>query len=339
MAEKRTDVASLGEFGLIEKLTSGFDLLHKTTVTGIGDDAAVLALGGDGAYTLLTTDLLLEGIHFDLTYFPLKHLGYKAVVVGIEDIYALNGTPRALTLALGVSSKMSVEALEQLYAGVRAACEEYDVDLVGGDTTPSLTGLTIGVSVVGEVAPERIVRRNGAQQNDLVCITGDVGAAYLGLHLLEREKRAFEGHPAPQPQFEGYEYLLGRQLHPHARRDIVEALAAEDIVPTSMIDLSDGLASDVLHICDRSACGVRIYLDRLPIAAESYRMAEELHIDPVVAALNGGDDHELLFTVPLALQERIMRLGGVEVIGHITPQTTGAYLVLPDGTETEIRRV
>ena len=333
----RTEIAELGEFGLIQELTAPFTAKNPDTIMGPGDDAAVL-LPCDSCqeYTLLTTDLLLEGIHFDLTYFPLKHLGYKAVVIGCSDIYAMNGTPHQMTLSLGVSAKFSVEQLRELYKGVRTACDDYGIDLVGGDTSASLTGLTLSVTVTGRVARDKIVYRHGAKLNDLICITGDLGAAYMGLHLLEREKRALKGVKDPHPHFEGYEYLLRRQLKPSARREVIEELTAAGIVPTAMIDLSDGLASDLLHICKQSHCGARIYLDRLPIARETYQLADELHADPVVAALNGGDDHELLFTVPLSLQEQIMRVGGIDIIGHITAEETGVALTTPDGSDIAI---
>lgn len=335
--KKRTEISTLGEFGLINELTKDLKMVNKSTVLGVGDDAAVLEpCADDKQYMLLSSDLLLEGINFDLTYFPLKHLGYKSVVVGISDILAMNGTPRQLTISLGISTRFSIEDIKELYMGIEKACEEYGVDLVGGDTTSSLTGLTISVSAVGSVDKDKISYRRGAQTNDLICITGDLGAAYMGLHLLEREKLALKEHPDPQPKFEGYEYLLERQLKPQARKDIIDALAAASIVPTSMIDLSDGLASDLLHICKSSHCGARIYLDRMPIAKETYAMAEELNSDPVVAALNGGDDYELLFTVPLSLQEQIFRLGGIDVIGHITAENTGVALVTPDDKEIEI---
>jgi thiamine-monophosphate kinase len=334
---KRTEIAELGEFGLIDRLTGGIEPANPTTIKGAGDDAAVIDLGG-GDLVLLSTDMLLEGINFDLTYFPFRHLGYKAVTIGASDILAMNGTPTQITIALGVSAKLSVEDLEEFYAGAQLACGELGCDIVGGDTTASVTGLAIAVSVVGTVARDRIVYRGGARENDLVCITRDLGAAYLGLHLLEREKRSLADVANPEPQFKGYEYLLERQLRPRARKDVVDALAAEGIVPTSMIDISDGLASDLLQICKSSACGARIYLDRLPIARESYALAEELHIDPVVAALNGGDDNELLFTVPLGMQERVAGLGlGIEIIGHITPSGTGAALTTPDGSDIPLK--
>lgn len=331
-AKKRTEIAELGEFGLIERVTGGFSVHNKSTVSGPGDDAAVID-AGNGNYKLLSTDMMLEGVNFDLVYFPLKHLGYKAVVIGCSDILAMNGTPEQVTIGLGISSKFSVEQIEEFYEGVRSACDDLEVDLAGGDTTASVNGLVISVSALGHVAADKVVYRSGAQENDLVCITGDLGAAYMGLHLLEREKRAFAGVESPQPQFDGYEYILRRQLKPSARRDIIELLAEAGLVPTSMIDLSDGLASDLLQVCRASDCGARIYLDRIPIARETHAMAQELHADPVVAALNGGDDHELLFTVPLAAREDITKIGGIDIIGHITPAGTGALLVTPDGSE------
>ncbi|MDR2883047.1 MAG: thiamine-phosphate kinase [Alistipes sp.] len=334
----RTEIAELGEFGLIDRLTKDITATNPATVKGVGDDAAVMDFGAGDTLVLLSSDMLLEGVDFDLTWFPLRHLGYKAVTVGASDILAMNGTPTQLTLSLGISAKLSVEDLEELYAGARAACGELGCDLAGGDTTASVTGLAIAVSVVGTVPRDRIAWRGGASENDLVCITRDLGAAYLGLHLLERERRALAEVENPRPQFEGYEYLLERQLRPRARKDVIDALAAEGILPTAMIDISDGLASDLLQICKSSGCGARVYLDRLPIARESHALAEELHIDPVVAALNGGDDHELLFTVPLGMRERVARLGlGVEIVGHITPAPAGAALVTPDGSNVPLR--
>ena len=284
-----------------------------------------------------TTDLLTEGVDFDLTYFPLRHLGYKAVTVGVSDILAMNARPEQLLLSIGVSAKISVEALDDLYEGVKFACRELGVDFVGGDTRASLTGLTLHVTVLGRVDRDRMVRRDGARINDLICITGNLGAAYMGLRLLEREKRVLSDVKNPEPQFGGYEYLLERYLKPRARKDIVDALREEGIVPTSMIDLSDGLASDLMQICKASKCGARIYLERIPIAKQTTAFAEEIHADPVVAALNGGEDHELLFTVPLSMQEKIMQLGMVDVIGHITAENTGAYLVTPDGSDIRLK--
>lgn len=332
--EKRTEIADIGEFALIDALAIDIQTKNTSTIMGVGDDAAVIDDCSDsGNYSLLTSDLLLEGVDFDLTYFPLKHLGYKAVVVACSDIYAMNGTPRQLTVSIGLSAKFSVEQVTELYSGIKAACMEYGVDLVGGDTSASVNGLVLGISVRGVVEKKRVAYRSGAQLNDLICITGDLGAAYMGLKLLEREKRVLDGHTNPQPMFEGFEYLLRKQLKPLARMDIVEALRSADIVPTAMIDISDGLSSDLLQICKSSKCGARIYLDRLPIAKETYTLCEQMNLDPVVAALNGGDDHQLLFTVPLLLQEQIMRLGGIDVIGHITLFNTGASLVTPDGSD------
>ncbi len=332
--KKRTEIAEIGKFGLIERICSRVEPQNASTVKGCGDDAAVIDAGD--RYVLLSTELLLEGVHFDLTYYPLQHLGYKAVVAGISDILAMNGTPRQVELALGIPARFSVEMVDQLYDGIQAACDRYRTDLAGGDTTASVNGLAIGVTAAGDVAKDRIAYRSGAKPNDLICLSGDLGAAYMGLHLLEREKRACDGQPDPKPQFEGHEYILGRQLKPEARADIVERLAEAGIVPTSMIDITDGLASETLHLCKSSGCGARIYLDRLPIARQTHDMAEELHADPVVAALNGGQDYELLFTVPLSKQQEIFALG-VDVIGHVTAAGTGAMLVTPDGSEIALK--
>ena len=334
--KKRTEIAELGEFGLIDELTKGFQPKNKSSLKGVGDDAAVIAAGRDDA-VVVTTDTLLEGIDFDLTYFPLKHLGYKVVTVGVSDVLAMNAVPEQITISLGVSSKMSVEALKDLYEGVEFACNEMNIDLVGGDTSASMTGLVINITTIGRAKRKALSYRSGAQFNDLICITGSLGAAYMGLQLLEREKRVLRDVEKPEPQFGGYEYLLQSYLKPRARKDIIDVLAEEKIVPTSMIDISDGLASEVLQICKASKCGARIYLDRIPIAKQTTALAEEMHLDPVVAALNGGEDYELMFTVPLAMQEQVMRLGLVDVVGHITRETTGAYLVTPDGSDIKLR--
>lgn len=337
MAEKkRTEIAELGEFGLIDREVSKFQKKNATTLTGAGDDAAVLD-AGDGNVLLVSTDAMLEGIDFDLTYFPMKHLGYKAVTVGVSDILAMNALPEQIMLSLGISSKLSVEALDDFYEGVEFACRELGVDMVGGDTRASLTGFVIGITAVGRAKRDRVVYRSGAKLNDLICITGNLGAAYMGLHLLEREKRVLSDVKDPEPKFAGYEYLLEKYLKPRARKDIIESLAEDGILPTSMIDISDGLASDLMQICKASKCGARIYLERIPIAKQTSAMAEELHADPVVAALNGGEDHELLFTVPLAMQEQVMRMGGIDVIGHVTAENTGAYLVTPDGSDIRLK--
>lgn len=319
----------MGEFGLIDRLTKGLGRRNASTLTAAGDDAAVIDLGD--RVMLLTTDMLTEGIDFDLSYFPLKHLGYKAVVRGINDILAMNAKPEQLVVSLGVSAKISVEALDTLYEGMECAAKELGVDIVGGDTTASMNGLVINISAVGFARREDVVYRAGAREHDLICITSNLGAAYMGLHLLEREKRVLKDIDNPEPKFEGYEYLLERYLKPRARVNVLDALREEGIRPTAMIDLSDGLASDLRQLCRSSQCGARIYLERIPIARQTSDLAEEMHIDPVIAALNGGEDHELLFTVPLDKQEAVMRLGLVDVIGHITKEESGVILVTPDG--------
>lgn len=334
--KKRTEIAELGEFGLIDRLTHSFAQGNPSTVAGVGDDAAVIA-PDEGDVVLCSTDTMFEGVDFDLTYFPLKHLGYKAVTSGVSDILAMNGTPEQITVSLGVSSKLSVEALEDLYEGISFACREQHIDLVGGDTKASMTGLVLGITAIGSAKKKQVVYRSGARKHDLICITGNLGAAYMGLRLLEREKRVLEDVAHPEPQFGGYEYLLEKYLKPRPRTDIIETLAAEGIVPTSMIDLSDGLASDLMQICKASKCGAQIYLERIPIAKQTSALAEEMHTDPVVAALNGGQDFELLFTVPLSMQEQVMRLGLVDVIGHITDESAGCFLVTPDGSEIRLK--
>lgn len=332
---KRTEIATLGEFRLIERLTADMKPMNASTCKGVGDDAAVLSYSGKS--TLVTTDLLLEGVHFDLTYVPLKHLGYKSAVVNFSDIYAMNGTPRQITVSLGVSKRFSVEDLEELYAGIRLACETYGVDLVGGDTSASMTGLTISITCIGEGIEGKIAYRDGAQENDLICVSGDLGAAYMGLQLLEREKRVFAEVRDFTPAFEGKEYLLERQLKPEARRDIVEALDKAGIVPTAMMDISDGLSSELLHICKQSNAGCRVYEDRIPIDYQTAVMAEELNMNLVTAALNGGEDYELLFTVPLAKHDVVSTMPGVKIIGHITAPLLGCCLVARDGSEITLR--
>jgi thiamine-monophosphate kinase len=324
-----TEIASLGEFGLIDRLTARLKQRNASTLLAAGDDAAVIDLGEEAM--LLTTDMLTEGIDFDLSYFPLKHLGYKAIVRGANDILAMNGRPEQAVVSLGISAKISVEALDELYEGMEAACAELGVDIVGGDTTASMNGLIINISVVGRAKKESVVYRSGAKEHDLICITSNLGAAYMGLHLLEREKRVLKDIANPEPKFAGHEYLLERYLKPRARQNVLKALEEQGIRPTSMIDLSDGLASDLRQICLASQCGARIYLERIPIARQTTELAEEMHIDPVIAALNGGEDHELMFTVPIDMQEKIMALGLVDVIGHITREEAGVILVTPDG--------
>lgn len=333
----RTEIATLGEFGLIRHLTEGLENRQPSTRYGVGDDAAVIACS-EGKQTLITTDLLLEGVHFDLTYVPLKHLGYKSAVVNFSDIYAMNGTPTQITVSLGVSKRFSVEEMEALYAGIRLACEEYGVDIVGGDTTSSMTGLTISITCLGEATPEQIVYRNGAHDTDLLCVSGDLGAAYMGLQLLEREKLVLKGGDQTiQPDFTGREYLLERQLKPEARRDIIRQLAEEQVKPTAMMDISDGLSSEVLHICTQSKVGCRLYEEHLPIDYQTAAMAEELNMNVTTCALNGGEDYELLFTVPLSAYDKVSQMDGIRVIGHITKPELGCALVTRDGQEFELK--
>ena len=331
----RTEISTLGEFGLIDHLTKNIILTQPTTKKGVGDDAAVI--DNSDKRTLVTTDLLLEGIHFDLTYVPLKHLGYKSAVVNFSDIYAMNGKPQQITVSLGISQRFSVEDLETFYAGVLLACEIYGVDLVGGDTTSSLTGFSISITCVGTADEEKIVYRNGAKDTDLIFVSGDLGAAYMGLQLLEREKAVFGGKADFQPDFSGKEYILERQLKPEARKDIVQFLSGQEIVPTAMIDISDGLSSDLLHICKQSNTGCRIFEERLPIDYQTAVMAETFHMNVTTAALNGGEDYELLFTVPLSLHEKVSALPGVHLLGHITKPEEGCYLVTRDGQEMELK--
>lgn len=336
--QNSTEISQLGEFGLIDRLTKDFPLKNESTHKGVGDDAAVLSFGDKEA--LVTTDLLLEGIHFDLRYVPLKHLGYKAAIVNFSDIYAMNGTPKQITVSLGISSRFTVEHIDELYAGIRLACEMYGVDLVGGDTSASVTGLVISITCLGEAKKEDIVYRDGAKPTDLICVSGDLGAAYMGLQLLERENQvaAQSGSKEPfQPDFAGKEYILERQLKPEARRDVVEQLRKEGIRPTSMMDVSDGLSSELLHICKASGVGCRVYEDRIPIDYQTAVMAEEFNMNLVTAAMNGGEDYELLFTVPLTDNEKIEKMQGVRMIGYITKPELGAALVTRDGAEMQIR--
>ena len=332
---KRTEIATLGEFGLIKHLTR--DIRHKNPSThkGIGDDAAVLQY--DHKQVLVTTDLLLEGIHFDLTYVPLKHLGYKSAVVNFSDIYAMNGQPKQLTLSLGISKRFSVEDLEEFYAGLQLACDVYGVDLVGGDTSASLTGLAISITCIGEGDTGKIVYRDGAKENDLICVSGDFGAAYMGLQLLEREKKVFTGDKDFQPAFEGREYLLERQLKPEARKDIIERLRKAGIQPTAMMDISDGLSSELMHICSQSKVGCRVYEEHIPIDYQTAVMAEEFNMNLTTCALNGGEDYELLFTVPIADHEKVADMEGVKLIGHITKPELGCALITRDGQEFELK--
>lgn len=335
---KLTDISSLGEFPFVKRLTKEIKLIHPETIKGVGDDAAVLA-PLEGMQTLVSTDLMLEGIHFDLTYTPLMHLGYKAAIRAISDIYAMNAAPRQLLVALGISKRFAVEHIEDLYAGMRLACDRHGVDLVGGDTTSSLTGLSIAVTALGQSAPELIVYRSGAKPTDLVCVTGDLGAAYMGLQLLEREKRVFSDMKEEDfaPDFAGREYILERQLRPDIRKGVLEVLHARGIVPTSMIDITAGLSSELLHIASESGVGMRIYEDRLPIDHETAAMAEEFNLNVTTVALNGGEDYEFLFTIPLGVMDQVKDIEGVRIIGHVTEGSIGSCLVVRDGTEIELR--
>ena len=332
--QNNTPIGNLGKYGLIDHISERFKSENKSTILGIGDDSAVIDSGKN--LTLITTDLLLEGIHFSLIYTPLKHLGYKAVIRAISDIYAMNGTPLQLLIALGISSRFSVEQIDEIYEGVDLACKKYKVDLTGGDTTSSLTGLSIGVTAIGSVDKESLVKRDGAKANDLVCVTGDLGASYMGLQLLERERRIFEQNKDVQPDLSGNDYVLGRQLKPEIPVDALEGLKEAGILPTSMIDITEGLASDLMQICKASRTGCRIFHKQIPIDYETSRLSEEFNLDPLIPALNGGDDFELLFTVPLDFYEKIKNIGSVKVIGHITEYGSGNYLVADNGTEIEI---
>lgn len=332
----RTDISKLGEFGLIKHLTEDIKPKNNTTRYGIGDDAAVLDF--KGYQTLVTSDILLEGIHFNLEYVPLKHLGYKAAVVNFSDICAMNGKPTQIIVSLGISKRFSVEDLEELYAGLRLACDLYGVDLVGGDTTSSMTGLTISVTCLGQAKKEDIVYRNGAKVNDLICCTGNLGAAYMGLQLLERERAVGETDPEKtQEAFAGKEYILERQLKPEARKDIVEALKKAGIKPTAMMDISDGLSSELLHICTQSGVGCSVYADKLPIDYQSAAMAEELNMDIVTCALNGGEDYELLFTIDQKDYEKIIPIEDVNIIGYIQKPELGCNLVGRNGEEIALK--
>jgi len=332
---QRTEISTLGEFGLIKHLTEKFKINNPSTLKGVGDDAAVLDY--KDKQVLVTTDLLLEGIHFDLVYTPLKHLGYKAAVVNFSDIYAMNGQPKQITVSIGVSKRFSVEDLTQIYDGIELACQHYGVDLVGGDTSASLTGLTISITCIGEGEKDKIVYRNGAKANDLICVSGDLGSAYMGLQLLEREKVVFTASAESQPDFEGKDYILQRQLKPEARRDIVQALAEKGIVPTAMMDISDGLSSELIHICTQSNAGCRIYEDKIPINYQAVVMAEELNMSIVTAALNGGEDYELLFTASIDDYEKIITMEGVGIVGHITKPELGLNLVGREGEEIALK--
>jgi len=335
MESRNTKVSELGEFGLIERLTKDIKIYNSSTLKGVGDDAAVIRCGGKTI--LLSTDMLTEGVHFNLMYVPLKHLGYKSVIVNLSDICAMNARPRQITVNLGLSNKFSVEALEELYSGIYQACENYGVDLVGGDTTSSLTGLTISVSVVGEADEEDIVYRSGARPGDLLCVSGDLGGAYMGLQLLERENEVFKVNNHMQPQLEGYDYILARQLRPEARADVVNTFEKLEIRPTSMIDISDGLSSEILHLCRNSETGCLLREEMVPIDNQTRQMAAELNINPLVAALNGGEDYELLFTLSPGDAEKIKNDPDFTIIGEMTEASEGANLVTTGGSKIQLQ--
>lgn len=336
MADTNTEISQLGEFGLIDKLTHDIKFKNRSTLKGVGDDCAVLRYDSENA-VLVSTDMLVEGVHFDLTYTPLKHLGYKAAVVNFSDLYAMNGTPRQITVSLAISRRFTIEHIQELYEGIKLACEIYNVDLVGGDTTTSRTGLVISITCLGDAPQNKIVYRSGAHDTDLICVSGDLGAAYMGLQLLEREKVASAGQKDFQPNFQGKEYIIERQLKPEARKDIIKELDKANIIPTSMIDISDGLSSEIMHICKQSNTGCRIYEDRIPIDYQTAIMSEELNMNLVTAAMNGGEDYELLFTVPLQYHDKIDKMNGIKIIGHITSEALGYALITRDGNEIELK--
>ncbi|MFN8322162.1 MAG: thiamine-phosphate kinase [Chitinophagales bacterium] len=333
--KKVTPISALGEFGLIERLTHGFETVNPSTIKTVGDDAAVI--DNSGKKTVVSTDLLVEGIHFDIMYTPLKHLGYKSVVVNLSDIYAMNATPKQVTVSLAISSRYTVEALEELYEGIKLACKNYQVDLVGGDTTSSLSGLIISVTAIGEASEEELVYRNGAKVGDLICVTGDLGGAYLGLQILEREKRIYLEHPGVQPELENADYLIGRQLKPEARKDVIHFFKEMNIKPTSMMDLSDGLSSDIFHICKQSGVGCDINEATVPVSEDAYNMALNFNLDPITCALNGGEDYELLFTIEPEDETKLNGEDTFSIIGQITAKENGCVLITRSGNRHQLK--
>lgn len=330
----RTPISDLGKYGLIDHITGMINIKNKTLVLGAGDDAAAIDYGDK--LTLVSTDMLLEGIHFNLVYTPLKHLGYKSVVRAVSDIYAMNGNPGQVFISLGISSRFNVEEIDEFFVGVNLGCKNYNVDLAGGDTTSSLTGLAICVTAVGSAGHGKLIRRSGAKPNDLVCVTGDFGAAYMGLQLLERERKVFENSGISQPELKGFEYIIGRQLKPEFPYSVLKKLESESVTPSAMTDVTEGLASDLLQICKSSGTGCRIFRNKIPVDSETAKMSEEFRIDPLIAALNGGEDYELLFTIPLEDFDKIRTIGSVKVIGHVTQEDYGRYLVTEEGEEIEL---
>ena len=328
-------LADLGEFGLIKRLNKDINIKNPSTVKGVGDDAAVLEY--KDKQVIVTTDILVEGVHFDLSYVPLKHLGYKSVVVNLSDVYAMNAVPKQITVTIAISNRFALEAVDELYKGIKLACETYGVDLVGGDTSSSYTGLIISITAIGEGEKDKIVYRSGAKPNDLICVSGDLGSAYAGLKVLQREQEVFKANPDVQPELKGYDYILERQLKPEARGDIVRLFEELKIQPTSMIDISDGLSSEIIHISEESKCGTRIYDEKIPLADETRKFAEETLIVPTTFAMNGGEDYELLFTISQDDFEKIKNNPLISIIGHITEQSKGNFLVMSDGNEIELK--
>lgn len=327
----KTELSSLGEFGLIDLLTSHIKQYHSSTVKGVGDDAAVIKNGE--ICTLISTDMLLEGVHFDLSYFPLRHLGYKSIVVNLSDIYAMNAQPKQVTVSFGISSKFSLEAIEEIYAGMLLACENYKVDLIGGDTSSSKQGLVISITAIGEATEDKIVYRNGAKPMDLLCVTGDLGAAYMGFQLLEREKRVYLANPEIQPDLEGHDYIVERQLKPEARKEIIDALEQYQLKPTAMIDISDGLSSEIFHLCRNSNIGMTLFEEKIPIDPTTYEMARDMDLDPTLCALSGGEDYELLFTIDQKDYDKIKNHPDISIIGHCTEAAEGIYLITKSGNK------
>lgn len=330
----RTELSSLGEFGLIDHITKHVELTQGSTIKGIGDDAAILQF--ENEQIVLTTDLLLEGIHFDLSYVPLKHLGYKAIIVNLSDVFAMNADPTQVLVSIGLSNRFSLEAVEEIYQGMNIACKKYGVDLIGGDTSASKQGLVISVTAIGKQKSEKIVKRDGAALNDLLCVSGDLGAAYMGLQLLEREKNVYMSNPDIQPDLEGYDYIVERQLKPEARRDIIDILKERDVLPTSMIDISDGLASEILHLCKSSNLGCSVYEEKIPIDPMTYEAARSFNLDPTLCALSGGEDYELLFTIKQADFDKIKNNPDISIIGHMTQASEGPQLISKSGNQHKI---
>ncbi len=336
MSEKRTELSSIGEFGLIDEITKEFGTVNNSSILGVGDDAAIIDRGENTA-TLVSTDMLIEGVHFNLMYVPLKHLGYKAVAVNLSDICAMNGKPEQIVVSMAVSNRFSLEAMKELYSGIKAACDHYKVDLVGGDTTSSTSGLIISITAIGSVDKDRVVKRSGAKENDLLVVTGDLGGAYMGLQVLERERAVYEENPSIQPDLDGHDYIIQRQLKPEARIDVIDFLRELNVVPTSMIDISDGLASEVLHICKASNVGCHVYDEKLPIDGATSMTAIDFNLDPNTCALNGGEDYELLFTIDQKDYDKIKGNPHMTVIGHITHPSNGIYYVDKNGSAIELR--